>query len=279
MVENLKRGMVVYVNMVVSIGHEQTGSRPRPGVIVNSEETVRGAKCLQVVYLTTTARENFGCVELYTPNQKSWAKCAEVYSVDVNRVVGVMCQLTAAEMSKIELGLRKTFGLPTKVEPVVCIGTDEEERLAQELLILQKAYDRLMDKYIEVKIDRDIHEREKKMFGDDEPPMEPVIVEPDPVIVEPKPEIPQKEIDRIMENANLSCVGIGKAKLKPGAKKVNINRCSVADLVNLGMGEKTARTIVSRRKTKGQYSSKDELLKLSRFGNGCMAVFGDYLEV
>lgn len=283
----LERGQVIYLKFNDAVGSEEAVGRP--GVVISSEQGIGTSPVVTVAYLTTAPKKIGIAVELFTPHKKCWAMCNQIATVDKSRIMGYMCKLSESEMLKIDLALRKALALPIKVEDstdkILALESKIDglnktiEEQGFELEIQKNLYSKVLDKYVEARFHNDIHEREKKMFGDDEPPMEPIIVEPDPVVVEPKPVIPQKEIDRIMENTNLSCAGIGKAKLKPGAKKVNINRCSVADLVNLGMGENTARMIVSRRKTKGQYSSKDELLKLSRFGNGCMTVFGDYLEV
>ena len=109
--------------------------------------------------------------------------------------------------------------------------------------------------------------------------MEPIIID---IEEEPTPTpIAPEEIQKIVKRVNVGNSNIwhGKAKLAENATVLNINMASKEDFMKLGIGESTAKNIVSYRRNKGQYNCKEDLLNVPRFGKGCLAVFGDYLEV
>lgn len=263
----LKRGMVVYVNQSMAYGFEQATGRP--GIIVSSEDVLEKSNTMNVVYLTTTNRSHMGAIELVTPKKRSWAKCNEVYCVDKSRVLSVMCELTEPEMLRVELGLRKTFALSvkdnTEKDHEIDSLTTMVEELNLKLAVSEKAYNKLLDKYVDMKLVNDLREREV-MPKVEEPEIEPIAPE---------------EIQKIVKKVNVGNPSVwhGKAKLAENATVLNINMASTEDFMKLGIGEATAKNIVSYRRNKGQYNCKEDLLKVPRFGKGCMAVFGDYLKV
>lgn len=62
--------------------------------------------------------------------------------------------------------------------------------------------------------------------------------------------------------------------------KVNVNTATVEEICTAtGMGLQTAQAIVGYRNTHGLYAKLEDLLKVSRFGNGCMRTYGDMLTV
>ena len=63
-------------------------------------------------------------------------------------------------------------------------------------------------------------------------------------------------------------------------EKVNVNTATVDELISgTGMGEYTAKRIVAYRKRNGPFRCLEDLLNVTRFGNGCMKQFGDMLTV
>lgn len=67
--------------------------------------------------------------------------------------------------------------------------------------------------------------------------------------------------------------------VKENTQKVNVNKASMKELVDIGLNKRSAQNIVSHRKKNGDYSKLEDLLNLEHFGNTCMKRYGHLLEV
>ena len=67
--------------------------------------------------------------------------------------------------------------------------------------------------------------------------------------------------------------------VEENARKVNVNKASMKELVDIGLNKRSAQNIVSHRKKNGDYSKLEDLLNLEHFGNTCMKRYGHLLEV
>ena len=67
--------------------------------------------------------------------------------------------------------------------------------------------------------------------------------------------------------------------VEENVQKVNVNKASVKELVDIGLNMRSAQNIVSHRKKNGDYSKLEDLLNLEHFGNTCMKRYGHLLEV
>lgn len=65
-----------------------------------------------------------------------------------------------------------------------------------------------------------------------------------------------------------------------GDDKVNVNTATVDEIVaGTGMGKQTAYAIVLYRNKNGPFRKMEDLLKVQRFGEGCMRTYGDMLTI
>lgn len=246
----VKRGDVYYVRFDKGFGSEIAAGRPV--VVVSDESLDKHFPMITCVYMTKTNRsqDGFG-IELTTPRQKSWALCNQIYSFDSGRLTEYMCTLTEEEMERIDAGLALNLGLKLYDPETDRRSSYEREELearhAAEIAELKLSHAReleaVRDEALGQLVDYDLCKRKYEyamerlttlIVGKDtiartseapvvvEEPM-PVVIEA-PVVVE-EPVVIEEEEDPL----------------------VDINRCTLGDLCELGFPMATAKMIVAAR--------------------------------
>lgn len=235
-----KRGEVFYVRYDQSVGSEEAVGRPY--IIISSDEGNESSPLLTVVPMTTSPRYTSTGVELTTPRRKSWALCNNIFSLDKSRFQDWMCTLTAAEMNKIDAAVAKVLGMSInedryskQIEELKQAAEAAEKTAADsalEIEILKRAYERVLDKLVEQRIDADISKRQEVQKPEEFVSEADLSVEniPEIPVIEdiPEPPVPEPEIEEIPD-------------------VVDINRCTFKDLKKLNFSDNIAANIMANR--------------------------------
>lgn len=300
----MKRGDVFYLKADDAWGREISVGRPM--LILSSDGEISRAPVVIVASLTTTPREYVpSAVRVESTSRESWVLCNQLRSVDKERLVDYMCTLSSEEMEKVEEALTQTLGLPKTTAEVDELGTMVElemykrlyEKALTDLVEVRHQFNLLklaatsnygVPKKEEPRLEVDTVALKTRMMGGE-------LVDP----VDREEEIPRElrsvyscnddndrgltpeEIDEYLLAAGLPATShlpqnggvLGKAKVRPGAKPVNVNTATRKDFLELGMGEGVSGNIIRFRNKYGKFSDFGELLQVPGVGKGVFTVF------
>lgn len=313
----IERGQMYYLRENNAFGHEIANGRPI--IVVSSAESIERSGVAVGVYTTTKPKYGPGIVKAILNNRVNYVMCNQIATVDASRLDTYMCQVDAPTMKRVNGALAYILCLQGEIVANENTKVEEEEKdvddisLRVELEMYQKLYQKAISDLVDVSHKYNVlkleHERTPKPIIVDPPTIEVdvnalknrmmggTLAEPvdreeaippklQKVYSEKKPLTPER-IDQILaeagkrtstslsSNGNLS----GKAKLNPTARPININTATVADFESIGMGTKTAENIVTYRRKNGNFMFVEDLLRVARFGRGCLVTYGPMLEV
>lgn len=317
----VRRGDVYWMRMDYGYGYE-TGSG-RPVVIISSD--VGNEKSPTLIGAYTTRQEKYGrvFVPVVIDGEYSWVKCADLVTFDRNKRMGkYITTLTDAQMEEVDRGLRVALDLDydsdyeDEYEEEIEESDDEEEYeeeesenleekiadLELELKIARAAYDKLLAKVVDMKVEADVASVKAPKV---EPPKEekpPVTVEP-PVIAKPEPKVdvntatetalkkigwdsvsakailanrPYETLEELkslpgvtktlfnLVSPRMDCVRVVKEVVPVLTEKVNINTWSVDEITEaLGCLKTNAGQIVAHRIKNGLFSDVNELYNVT----------------
>lgn len=305
--QELKRGQVWYVSYNDAIGSEESAGRPM--VIVSSEEGLETSPVITGLFLTTRPKSGGYAVEVTCTARRSWVLCNQFVTADRKRLLKKMGELSEAEMLKVELSLRAVLGLPLKNEAVEnelekksseLAEKDEElqkamvkvEDLELELEIHKKSYERILDKLVDLRIEKDCAARMVEAPKPVEIKVEESVEELDLSglsekykVSDKRKKISDEEVAATLEQAGMKKGqdASGKrrvgAHLNPDAETINVNTADLADFESIGIGAVTAKEIVRWRKRHGSFVSLEDMLEVPRFGKRCLDVYRCKMEV
>lgn len=249
----VKRGDVYYIRFDKGWGSEMAAGRPV--VIVSNDAINKSIPIFTCVYMTTNSKSMDGtAIPLTTPKKKSWALCNQVYSYDEARLTEYMCTLSSAEMDAIDAGLALSLNLPLndptekerhRSEIADLVGKHESElaelkaahekeleavrnEVTDKLVdyeLYKRMYDSAMDRLASVISGRELNNRCRAL--EQSPAVATVVEEStsvaEPVVAEPAPVVEETPA------------------------LVDINRCTLGDLAELGFSMATAKMIQAAR--------------------------------
>jgi len=113
----MRRGDIYYIQRRDTIGHEI--AKARPAVIVSNDNLNTCLNVVEVVYLTTSPKQEFNThVRINSTGRPSIALCENIDCVDKSLVGDYCGRCTATEMEAIDEALLCSLGLsPTEPEP------------------------------------------------------------------------------------------------------------------------------------------------------------------
>jgi mRNA-degrading endonuclease toxin of MazEF toxin-antitoxin module/DNA uptake protein ComE-like DNA-binding protein len=289
-----KRGEMWYIRDGESFGNEMASRRA--AVIISSDRWMATSNVVQVAYSTTVRKHHSSSVEVHSTKPWSWILCEQLNTVDKRRLMEKICDLTEAEMLKVELCLRTALGLSSKPSESDVLLRERNEKISDleskmvelelELTVHKKLYEKAVDKIIELKFEKDSN-REPTIV--EKPPVEdkPFEVEESPKMEEPELDISglaekfkvyderQKKVEKPVKK-----VGRPTAKSVVVSDKVNVNTADWRTLVEkVGMAEQTAKQLVAYRNKNGAFVLVTDLLKLPRITQKMFDRYFDLIEV
>lgn len=310
----IKRGDVYYLRQDWSYGHEIAVGRPC--VIVSSDfGNESETPITQVLMMTTTPRANSVTVEVHSTKKLSWVLCNQINSVDRTRLGDFMCHLTDEEMDQIDNTLAYTLGLELRDDSDNIHYEEEIRNLENEIRELEYQLEakETTDLNLSLKVERDLYKKLyetalDKLVGK----MMVPVVEPAPV-PEEKVDLnncdlkdllrmgmsssvarmviaarPFKKIEELQQVPGVTRVAyelfrtritVGEIPVVAVEGKVNVNTDSWQDIVlKWSISPGTAKEIVAYRNKNGRYNCPEDLLNLSRFGNGSLRKYRDVME-
>jgi mRNA-degrading endonuclease toxin of MazEF toxin-antitoxin module len=282
-----KRGEMWYIRDGESFGHEEASRRAV--VIISSDRGVTSSPVVQVAYSTTKRRTNGTAVEVHSTRPWSWILCEQLAAVDKRRLMTKICDLTEAEMLKVELGLRTVLGLSSKPsESDALLQAREAEfsektiefeskiaELELELTVHKKLYEKAVDKIVGLKFEKDTNR-------------EPVVaLEDKPFEVEP-PEMKEPELDlsglaekfKVYDERQKTKKTVKVEPVKAECEKVNVNTVDWKTLMGkVGLCEQTAKQVVNYRLKNGSFTNVTDLVKVPRVTQTMLNRIIDLIEV
>ena len=114
----MKRGDIIYIQMVEGTGSEIGGTECRPAIIVSNDAANRFSSVIEVVYLTTRKKKNLPThVFVKSSPRPSTAMCEQVSSVSKRRIYQSVGAVAQREMEQIDQALRISLGLDERSAP------------------------------------------------------------------------------------------------------------------------------------------------------------------
>ncbi len=108
----VKRGQIYYVEPCYSVGSEQRAGRP--AIIVSNEKCNEHSDVVEVVYMTTQPKRDMPThVTIRSTPRESVALCEQITSVSIDRLGDYVGEITAAEMSNMEIAMLISLDLST----------------------------------------------------------------------------------------------------------------------------------------------------------------------
>lgn len=312
----VRRGDVYWYRMDNGWGHEMGSGRPV--VIVSSDEGNSKSPTLIGAYTTTQIKYGKVYVPIVLSGVESWVKCCDLVTFDrVKRLGKYIGTLTDAQMDEVDQGLRRALDLDycydDEYEEEIEESDDEEEYeeeesenleekiadLELELKIARAAYDKLLAKVVEMKVDADIASAKPEPKKVEAPKIEtPKVVAP-AVVAKPEPKIdvntatetalkkigwdsvsakailanrPYENLEELkslpgvtktlfnLVSPRMDCVRVVKEVVPVLTEKVNINTWSVEQITEaLGCPKTNAGQIVAHRNKYGNFSDVNQL--------------------
>ncbi len=218
----IKRGDVWYYRANDAVGYEEFVGRP---MVVVSNDIFNATTPLVVgVYTTSKPKNNKTSPKLNSMGTSSWAVCNQIVTVDKSRLDKRIGTLSYSDMERVDIAMRVVLSLPgggTAAEKNVTELEKKVEELETECEIQRRAYNRVLDRLIDIKIEKDMSAA--KPESEPESLMKPFYVEP----VEPEEDV----------------------------GPVDLNTCSEDDLKRLGFKPEVIQNIIAFR----PFKKKDDL--------------------
>lgn len=313
----VRRGDVYWYRMDNGWGHEMGAGRPV--VIVSSDEGNSKSPTLIGAYTTTQMKYGKVYVPVVLSGVESWVKCCDLVTFDRAKRLGkYIGTLTDAQMDEVDQGLRRALDLDycydDEYEDEIEESDDEEEYedeeegenleekiadLELELKIARAAYDKLLARVVDMKVEADIASAKPE-------PKPPKVVAPViapakevPVVAKPEPKVdvntatetalkkigwdsasakailanrPYETLEELkslpgvtktlfnLVSPRMDCVRVVKEVKPVLTEKVNINTWSVDEITEaLGCLKTNAGQIVAHRIKNGLFSDVNEL--------------------
>ena len=210
----VKRGEIYYIRYDNSTGAEMAVGRP--AIVVSSDKFNETSPIVTTVFMTTSPKTAGTAVKLWTPRRQSWALCDQIQTYDKSRMGDRMCRLTKEEMDLIDEVLGMWFGL-TEDQEARDDQREEEIAALKEAVMnhsvdcdyYKRAYEKVLAELVEERVARKVAEAVASRGVVAEPVKEPVE--------------------------------------QPTEEKVDINRCSVSDLLDIGFKTEVAMKIIAGR--------------------------------
>lgn len=218
-----KRGDVYWLKDRDSVGSEER--LRRPVVIVSADRGNETAPMVTAASMTSKMRYGVINVPVMIKKKQSWVMCNQVNCWDKVRLDQYICTLTEEEMAEIDKGLRYALSLNNYRNDED--WEDENRCLREEIESLNRQIADRKDSDTGVAVERDMwkrmYERAIEMLAEVQiPKAEPKVVEEE---VAPKVE----------------------QKVDSEPEPVEINLCTRADLVNLGLSSEMVSAIFKHR--------------------------------
>lgn len=207
-----KRGDIYWVRMDNGVGSEMGVGRP--ALIVSSDHGCKTSPVLNVVWLSTRPPHCTTDIDLgWTTKRRSVAKCSDVACVDKTRFGDYTGRPTDEMLAKVDEALAKCLGLPYSTNHDELLDEIESQQdlideMQSEILKLKMEL-AVANRMYDVALDKIVELRTKEFE-----PVQPKVVEP--VVEEPK-------------------------------KSVDLNRCGMKDLTDIGVPAVVASRIVENR--------------------------------
>lgn len=226
----VKRGEIYYIRYDNSVGAEMAVGRP--AIVVSSESLCETSPIITTVFMTTSPKTGPTNVKLWSPRRQSWAMCDQIQTFDKSRLGDRMCRLTKEEMDLIEEALAGVLGMNDDREKLVDQREEEIAALKEAVMnhsvdcdYYKRAYEKVLAELVEERVARKVAEAVASR----------AVVE----VAKPEP------VERPVEG--------------PKEEKVDINRCSVSDLLDIGFKTEVAMKIVAGR----PYISIEDIRKVN----------------
>lgn len=306
----IRRGDIYWARMDSGLGSEQ--GIYRPVVVVSSDEG--NEKCPFIIGIWCTSQYKYG--KLYIPitaeGKQARAICSQIVTLDKARLGRNLGYVTEKEMSEIEEGLLCALDInyydnehEVDDEEQEEDSENLEEKIADlelELKIARAAYDKLLARVVDMKVDADIASVKTPKVEAPKEEKPPVIVEP-PVIAKSEPKVdvntatetalkkigwdsvsakailanrPYENLEELkslpgvtktlfnLVSPRMDCVRVVKEVVPVLTEKVNINTWSVDQITEaLGCPKTNAGQIVAHRNKNGEYTDVKEVYEVT----------------
>lgn len=264
----LSRGDIYWVNL--GSGFKNEKGVTRPAVVVAREEVAKGISCVMMALMST--KKHNTTWEVYTEGaiastgKGSYVQCNNVNTYDQDRICGYIGKLSSEELRKVEDVLEEIFDLgyndddvkeaeiAAKDEEIARLtaalaearGANAEQlRAASEAEVIAKqmyneVLKRLVEKSVEVDVLKGMLEAKTTKT-----PEAPIVEDPVPVILD--------------------------------IQRLDINKCSAKELIEIGMSSTVAYRIVRDRKSNGSFRSVFDITRITGIGQNTVNKYHDLL--
>ena len=104
---DLKQYQIALVNLDPTIGSEM--KKTRPCVIISPNEMNKYLQTIVVAPMTSSSKTYPTRVEINHDNKKGWIVLDQIRTIDRQRIIKVLGNLTEKETTKVKQVLRETF--------------------------------------------------------------------------------------------------------------------------------------------------------------------------
>lgn len=246
---------------------EPRGSHPM--VILSTDFANERSGTLVGAWMTSTPpREMSINVKVSGLSRDAWVKCNQIDCYSKERFGDYIGTLSERDMLAIDKAVTTVLDLPDwsrKHERL----SEEKDRAARFFLAekqkLQNDIDNLKKQLEEMsRKEAQIEELTRRLVDADV-----------------KEVLYRKAVEELAELKRAPVVVVEEPAVLPEvSEKANVNEVDLNGLVSAtGMSAKTAQNVISYRKKNGPFKSLDDLMKVSRFGSGCLKKYGGFLTV
>ncbi|GGA73933.1 mRNA interferase [Flavobacterium palustre] len=104
---DLKQYQIVLVNLDPTIGSEM--KKTRPSVIISPNEMNKYLQTIVIAPMTSNSKAYPTRVEINHDKKKGWIVLDQIRTVDRQRIIKILGNLTEKEITKVKETLRETF--------------------------------------------------------------------------------------------------------------------------------------------------------------------------
>lgn len=104
---DLKQYQIVLVNLDPTIGSEM--KKTRPSVIISPNEMNKYLQTIVIAPMTSSSKAYPTRIEINHDKKKGWIVLDQIRTVDRQRIIKVLGNLTEKEITKVKETLRETF--------------------------------------------------------------------------------------------------------------------------------------------------------------------------
>ena len=104
---DLNQYQIVLVNLDPTIGSEI--KKTRPCLIISPNEMNHNLRTIIIAPMTTVARKYPTRIEIRHDNKRGWIVIDQIRTVDKQRVIRVLDELSKAEIKRVKSVIRETF--------------------------------------------------------------------------------------------------------------------------------------------------------------------------